>query len=116
MRPTQLAAVLVAVAWLVRAGIAADPLAVPNRPGSVKFAAIGDNGTGEQPEYDIARQMAEWHERFRFDIVIMLGDNLYGSQAAADFVQKFERPFKRLLDSGVEFYASLGNHDKQSND
>jgi 3',5'-cyclic AMP phosphodiesterase CpdA len=116
MRPTQLAAVLVAVAWLVRAGIAADPLAVPNRPGSVKFAAIGDNGTGEQPEYDIARQMAEWHERFRFDIVIMLGDNLYGSQAAADFVQKFERPFKPLLDSGVKFYASLGNHDKQSND
>jgi 3',5'-cyclic AMP phosphodiesterase CpdA len=116
MRPTRLAAALGAVACLVRAGLAADPLALPNRLGSVKFAAIGDNGTGEQPEYDIAREMADWHERFRFDIVIMLGDNLYGSQSPADFIQKFERPFKLLLDGGVKFYASLGNHDKQSND
>ena len=41
----------------------------------------------------------------------MLGDNLYGSQRAADFVQKFERPYKPLLDAGVKFQASLGNHD-----
>ena len=45
----------------------------------------------------------------------MLGDNLYGSQGAADFVRKFERPYKPLLDGGVKFYASLGNHDKTSN-
>jgi hypothetical protein len=31
-------------------------------------------------------------------------------------VQKFERPYKSLLDAGVKFYASLGNHDKTSND
>jgi predicted MPP superfamily phosphohydrolase len=49
-------------------------------------------------------------------MVIMLGDNLYGSQRPADFVQKFERPYKPLLDAGVKFYASLGNHDKTSND
>jgi 3',5'-cyclic AMP phosphodiesterase CpdA len=49
-------------------------------------------------------------------MVIMLGDNLYGSQGAADFVLKFERPYKPLLDAGVKFYASLGNHDKTSND
>jgi DNA repair exonuclease SbcCD nuclease subunit len=29
----------------------------------------------------------------------------------ADFLQKFERPYKALLDAGVRFYASLGNHD-----
>jgi 3',5'-cyclic AMP phosphodiesterase CpdA len=94
----------------------AQELTVPNRPGSLKFAAIGDNGTGEQPEYDVANQMDLWHRRFAFDMVIMLGDNMYGSQRSADFVQKFERPYKALLDAGVKFYASLGNHDRTSND
>lgn len=42
------------------------------------------------------------------------GDNLYGSQKPADLVAKFERPYKPLLDSGVQFYASLGNHDSQT--
>jgi len=47
--------------------------------------------------------------------VIMLGDNLYGSQKPNDFVTKFETPYKPLLDSGVKFYAALGNHDQQTN-
>jgi calcineurin-like phosphoesterase family protein len=94
----------------------APPLGVPNHPESLKFAAIGDNGTGETPEYDLARQMDLWHRQFAFDMVIMLGDNLYGSQLPADFVLKFERPYKPLLDAGVKFYASLGNHDHPSND
>ena len=41
----------------------------------------------------------------------MLGDNLYGNEGAKDFEKKFERPYKALLDAGVKFYASLGNHD-----
>jgi Calcineurin-like phosphoesterase len=95
--------------------VPAQSFALPNRPSSVKFAAIGDNGTGDQPQYDVAEQMDRWHQRFAFDMVIMLGDNLYGSQGPADFVKKFERPYKPLLDGGVKFYASLGNHDKPSN-
>jgi predicted phosphodiesterase len=43
--------------------------------------------------------------------VIMLGDNLYGSERPQDFVKKFEAPYKILLDAKVAFYASLGNHD-----
>jgi calcineurin-like phosphoesterase family protein len=101
---------------LLCAGSAAEDAFLPNRPGSLKFAAIGDNGTGDQPQYDVAGQMEQWHRRFAFDMVIMLGDNLYGSQRPADFVRKFERPYKPLLDAGVKFYASLGNHDKPSND
>jgi hypothetical protein len=41
----------------------------------------------------------------------MLGDNLYGSQRAADFVSKFEKPYQPLLSADVKFYAALGNHD-----
>jgi 3',5'-cyclic AMP phosphodiesterase CpdA len=96
--------------------VTAQELTLPNRPDSLKYAAFGDNGTGEQPEYDVANQMDLWHRRFPFDMVIMLGDNMYGSQRPADFERKFERPYKPLLDAGVKFYASLGNHDRTSND
>jgi 3',5'-cyclic AMP phosphodiesterase CpdA len=41
----------------------------------------------------------------------MLGDNMYGGERPQDFEKKFARPFKPLLDAGVKFYATLGNHD-----
>ena len=114
MRRAAVSVVVVAAVLLL--GVQAQELTLPNRPDSLKYAAFGDNGTGEQPEYDVANQMDLWHRRFPFDMVIMLGDNMYGSQRPADFVQKFERPYKPLLDAGVKFYASLGNHDRTSND
>lgn len=90
-------------------------ISLPNQPDSVKFLAMGDNGTGERPQYEAAQTMAAALTRFPFDFAIMLGDNMYGSQRPADFVTKFERPYKPLLDAGVRFYASLGNHDEQNN-
>ena len=89
--------------------------ALPIKNDSVKFAVIGDNGTGERAEYDVGQQMAAARQRFPFDLVLMLGDNMYGRQAAEDFVTKFERPYAALLSQGVLFYASLGNHDNQTN-
>jgi 3',5'-cyclic AMP phosphodiesterase CpdA len=97
------------------AALFAQSLALPNKPGSLKFAAIGDNGTGDQPQYDVGRQMAAFHATFPFDLVIMLGDNMYGSQRPADFVKKFEQPYAPLLSAGVKFQASLGNHDSADN-
>ncbi len=86
--------------------------ALPNRPDSLKFAAIGDNGTGDRPEYEVAQQMAKVHATFAFDLVIMLGDNMYGGQSPSDYVKKFEQPYAPLLAAGVKFQASLGNHDR----
>jgi 3',5'-cyclic AMP phosphodiesterase CpdA len=100
-----------AVGWL-HAG--AD-VALPRAADSLKFAVIGDNGTGESPQYDIARQMMSSRSSFPFDFVLMLGDNMYGSQKAPDFVSKFEQPYKPLLEAGVRFYATLGNHDQPTN-
>ena len=88
-------------------------LPLPNKPDSLKFAVIGDNGNGERGEYDIGQQLATWHARFAFPIVVMMGDNIYGSDRPQDFVRKFEAPYKTLLDAGVKFYASLGNHDSR---
>lgn len=83
----------------------------PLKPDSVRFAAIGDMGTGKQPQYETAQQMLKARQTFPFDFVIMLGDNIYGGSSPSDFEKKFEKPYKPLLDGGVKFYASLGNHD-----
>ena len=105
-----------AVLLLVSVGVCdgvlgGQALTLPNKTGSLKFAVIGDNGTGEGAEYDVGRQMVEVHRSFPFDQVIMLGDNLYGSEKPQDFVKKFEAPYRPLLEAGVRFYATLGNHD-----
>lgn len=89
------------------------PVALPNAEGSLKFVVLGDFGTGGRPQYDLAATMARFHDKFRFDTVITVGDNLYGSQRPQDYTTKFETPYKPLLDAGVKFYASLGNHDSR---
>jgi predicted MPP superfamily phosphohydrolase len=55
--------------------------------------------------------MVTLHGRFKYDLVVLTGDNLLGSERPQDFKVKFEIPYKSLLDAGVKFYASLGNHD-----
>jgi hypothetical protein len=90
---------------------AAGELVLPQHPGSVKFAVIGDSGRGDQPQNEIAAQMVAWRARFPFDLVLMLGDNIYDRHTAEDYAAKFERPYKALLDAGVTFQAAIGNHD-----
>src|SRR5262245_51400900 len=86
-------------------------LPLPNKSGSLKFAVLGDFGTGDRPQMDLAQQMVALHDRFKYDFVVLVGDNIYGSERPQDFKKKFEDPYKPLLDAGVKFYASLGNHD-----
>ena len=74
---------------------AAD-LSLPLKPDSVRLAVIGDNGTGEQAEYEVARQMTASRSAFPFDFVIMLGDNIYGHHEPSDFKRKFEQPYAPL--------------------
>jgi 3',5'-cyclic AMP phosphodiesterase CpdA len=108
--------IAVSVMALIGAGWAAQPdVPLPGEPASLKFAVIGDNGTGTPPQYDVGRQMAAARGRFPFEFVIMLGDNMYGRQQPQDFVDKFERPYAALLQAGVPFFATLGNHDDQNN-
>ena len=88
-----------------------DVLALPNRPDSIKFAAIGDAGRGDTSQKEIAAQMLAFRASFPFDFVVMLGDNVYDGGTAEDYRRKFEIPYRRFLDDGVEFYAAIGNHD-----
>lgn len=103
--------------WALAALVAASPAAAPppQADAPVRFAVIGDNGNGKRAQYEVGAQLAAARASFPFEFVLMVGDNLYGSQEPADFVDKFERPYAPLLQAGVPFYAALGNHDRPAN-
>lgn len=86
----------------------------------VRFAVIGDSGTGDEHQYRIAEQMVAWHDRLPYELVLMLGDNIYGAfwggGSRKDFKEKFDRPYAELLRRGVVFRAALGNHDARAGD
>ena len=90
----------------------AQELTLPLKQNSIRFAVIGDMGTGKQPQYEVAAKMNEYRAKFPFEFVITVGDNIYDGDSPSDYKAKFEQPYKALLDAGIKFYATLGNHDK----
>jgi predicted MPP superfamily phosphohydrolase len=109
MRRAHLFVVALALAAAGATALAQDGQAGQN--GRLRFAVIGDFGTGKKPQYEVGEQMAAAHTRAPLDLVIMVGDNMYGSQKPKDYVTKFERPYAALLKAGVPFFAAFGNHD-----
>jgi 3',5'-cyclic AMP phosphodiesterase CpdA len=90
---------------------AAGSLPFPLKDGSVRLLVLGDTGRGDRGQYDTAKEMVAIRQKFPFEFAVLLGDNMYGADAPADFVKKFETPYKPLLDAGIKFYGALGNHD-----
>ena len=90
---------------------AAQDVAPPSKEGLLKFAIIGDSGTGDSAQYKVAEQLIAARAKFPYEFVLMMGDNLYYGSAQKDYQKKFEQPYKPLLDAGIKFYATLGNHD-----
>ena len=89
-----------------------EVLRLPKKPGSYRFAALGDMGRGDKWQHDVSKQMQAFHEEFPFDFVIMLGDNIYGGATSDDYHRTFELPYKPFLEDGIDFYAVIGNHDE----
>ncbi|HMD35241.1 MAG TPA: metallophosphoesterase [Vicinamibacterales bacterium] len=88
-----------------------EPLfALPEIAGSTTFALIGDSGSGDAAQTAVANAMVRYFTTARrFTFVLMLGDNLYDN----DYQGEFSVPYQGLLERGVLFYATLGNHDRE---
>lgn len=91
-----------------------SPLLLPMNDGSLRIAVFGDTGSGKEGQYDVGRMMTTYRTAYPFDTVIMVGDNIYGADKAADMRQKFEDVYKPMIDQGVTFRAALGNHDSSN--
>ncbi len=77
----------------------------------LRFAILGDWGTGDGDGYSLARQMCDTHRRSAFDFVIGAGDNIYPNGNGKYFSKNFEQPFAGLLNDRISFHTVLGNHD-----
>ncbi len=77
----------------------------------IRFAVIGDWGTGDHDGAGTARQMFAAHQRAPFDFIIAAGDNIYPNGSGRHFGKNFEQPFADLIKNRVNFYSVLGNHD-----
>lgn len=81
---------------------------------ALRFAVIGDMGTGEAGQYAVARAMAQRWQSLSFPFVLTTGDNIYPNGDINRISDVFEQPYEPLLARGVKFYATLGNHDFQT--
>jgi hypothetical protein len=98
----------------VAAAAAPVTLTLPNKEDSVRFMVVGDTGTGSRQQNELAAVMVRYRQAFPFEFALMVGDNMYGGEKAADYKLKFEDVYKSLLDQKVKFYAALGNHDESN--
>ncbi len=89
--------------------------AAPASTTPLKVAVLGDNGNGKPAQYEVGERLWAERARFPYELVLMLGDNMYGSQDAEDFERKFALPYAPILAAGVPFQAVLGNHDHPEN-
>jgi hypothetical protein len=80
-----------------------------------RVAVIGDFGSGEPAQRDIARRMCRYRRRHPFRFVLTTGDNIYPDGARRWFQSRFFGPYACLLSAGVRFRATLGNHDVAAN-
>jgi tartrate-resistant acid phosphatase type 5 len=92
------------------------PTATPTPP-PVRFAVIGDYGSGRQAAADVAELVKSWEP----DFIITTGDNNYPSGSAetidrniGQFYHEFIHPYLGQYGEGAEtnrFLPTLGNHD-----
>jgi len=82
---------------------------------TVRFVALGDQGTGTEDQYAVARAMEKFCAVQPCDFAILLGDNVYprGVTSVSDplWQKVFVEPYKNL---DLVFYPILGNHDYSS--
>jgi predicted phosphodiesterase len=83
----------------------------PSSPDRLRFAAIGDNGSGGRQAMAVAAQMAETYRLHPFGLVALLGDICYYGNFEDRYDEVFRRPMGPLLDAGVGFELAIGNHD-----
>lgn len=77
----------------------------------ITFAVLGDNGSGGRNQMGVATQMAQTYEATPYGLVLLAGDISYYGSIDERWEQVFAEPYKPLIDAGVEWELSIGNHE-----
>jgi acid phosphatase len=85
---------------------------------SVRFIALGDQGSGGKGQRDVAEAMNRKATEDPVEFVILLGDNFYWSGVESVDDPQWDTKFEKMYSYPslqVPFYAVLGNHDHYGN-
>jgi hypothetical protein len=77
----------------------------------LRVALVGDTGEGGDRAAETAAAIAEQSEVDRYDILMLLGDNVYPAGDPERIQERVFGPFAPVLDEGTDLFAILGNHD-----
>ncbi|MFN2525350.1 MAG: metallophosphoesterase [Actinomycetota bacterium] len=83
----------------------------PSVEPDLTLAVLGDFGAANEAQQDVADRMCRYRRNHPFDHVVTTGDNIYPDGHPARFESAFFEPYRCLMDEGVDFHATLGNHD-----
>ncbi|MBN2621780.1 MAG: metallophosphoesterase, partial [Acidimicrobiales bacterium] len=89
-----------------------EPRAWTTTADRITFAALGDNGSGGRQAMAVAGSMADTYQDHPFGNVVLLGDISYYGKFDDRYDDVFVRPMGPLIDAGVNFDLSIGNHDE----
>ncbi|HEY0552543.1 MAG TPA: metallophosphoesterase family protein [Verrucomicrobiae bacterium] len=83
---------------------------VPGTPKPVRIWAIGDFGTGYQPQYDVRNAYVNFTSGRRTDVWLMLGDNAYYNGYDSDYQSYCFNIYPAQFRQGVA-WPTMGNHE-----
>ncbi|HEX8362993.1 MAG TPA: metallophosphoesterase [Longimicrobium sp.] len=105
----------------------------PDAPsGTLRFAVLGDPGTGKAEQYAVGARLAELIDKLQIRFVLTTGDNIYarGSKAGKviqtitgrfqmsgdeddDWIASYYLPYRDVINR-VPVFPCLGNHDSEN--
>ena len=88
-----------------------SPFRLRAKADSYNILVYGDAGSGEDSQIAVGEAMAREHLISPFDFAVSVGDNQYINSLTDTYEKIFERPYARLIQTGVPFFQTLGNHD-----
>lgn len=92
--------------------VASEPFSLKAAGQPIRVLAFGDFGDGSQRQKEVAASMLQYHRQRPFDFAITLGDNFYNKGMKGVDDPRWKTWWDELYDPlGIQFYATLGNHD-----
>lgn len=92
--------------------VAPGPFSLKDAAKPIRVLAFGDFGNGSQNQKEVAASMLQYHRQRPFDFAITLGDNFYDKGMKGVDDPRWKTWWDQLYDPlGIQFYATLGNHD-----
>jgi 3',5'-cyclic AMP phosphodiesterase CpdA len=80
-------------------------------PPTIRMAVVGDIGDSGDRLDQTADAIARLGADDPYDVLLLLGDNVYPAGDPARLPDTVFRPFRPVLDAGASLLAVLGNHD-----